>query len=266
MLRSAAVAGQFYSDDRERLRQDVAALMANTTPQPAIAVMSPHAGYVYSGAVAAKTFSQVKIPDQVIILGPNHHGYGHAAAVYASGAWETPLGRVEIASGLAERLLAECTMTADDYVAHKDEHSLEVQLPFLQYLAPGLRIVPICISRMSLAMLLEFGDGMARAIASCKEPPLMVASSDMTHYEPGDVARRKDQLALDRVLALDPEGLYQVVSENRISMCGVLPTVVMLKAALALGASHAELVAYSNSGDVTGDQSAVVGYAGVRIY
>ncbi len=266
MLRSAAVAGQFYSDDRERLQRDIESLLVDMTPQPAIAVMSPHAGYVYSGAVAAKTFSQVKIPDEVIILGPNHHGYGHAAAVYASGVWETPLGRVEIASGLAERLLAECTMTADDYVAHKDEHSLEVQVPFLQYLSSDLRIVPICISRMPLDLLLEFGDGMARVIASCKEAPLIVASTDMTHYEAGAVARKKDHLALDRVLALDPEGLYQVVNENRISMCGVLPTVVMLRAALALGASQAELVAYSNSGDVTGDQSAVVGYAGVRIF
>lgn len=266
MLRSAAVAGQFYSDDRERLQQDIESLMTVATPQPAMAVMSPHAGYVYSGAVAAKTFSQVQLPDEVVILGPNHHGYGHAAAIYAGGAWETPLGRVEIASDLAERLLAECTMTADDYVAHRDEHSLEVQLPFLQYLKPGLRIVPICISRMPLDLLLELGDGMARVIASCKEAPLIVASTDMTHYESGEVARKKDHLALDRVLALDPEGLYQVVNQNRISMCGVLPTVVMLRAALALGASNAELVAYSNSGDVTGDQSAVVGYAGVRIF
>ncbi len=176
------------------------------------------------------------------------------------------LGVIEIASGLAARLLAECTMTADDFTAHMDEHSLEVQLPFLQYLAPGLQIVPICISHMPLDMLLELGDGMARVIASCKKAPLIVASTDMTHYESGDLARKKDQLALDQVLALDAEGLYEVVNENRISMCGVLPTVIMLRAALALGASHAELVAYSNSGDVTGDQSAVVGYAGVRIF
>lgn len=266
MLRSAVVAGQFYSGDKQRLQQDVEMLMVDATPQPAIAVMSPHAGYIYSGGVAAKTFSQVQIPAEVIILGPNHHGFGHAAAVYARGAWETPLGRVGIAEDLAARILTECSMTADDVTAHMEEHSLEVQVPFLQHLSPGLHIVPICISRMPLDKLLRLGDGLARAISSCEEAPLIVASTDMTHYESGETARQKDGLALDKVLALDPEGLYEVVTENRISMCGVLPTVVMLRAALALGATGAELVAYSNSGDVTGDQSAVVGYAGVRVF
>jgi AmmeMemoRadiSam system protein B len=266
MLRTAVVAGQFYPGNKERLQSDVEALMVAATPEPSIAVMSPHAGYVYSGSVAGKTFSHVNISNEVIILGPNHHGRGHAAAVYAHGAWETPLGQVEIASDLAERLLAECPMTADDYTAHMDEHSLEVQVPFLQYATPGLRIVPLCISRMPLDTLLALGDGLARVISSCDEAPLIVASTDMTHYESGEIAHQKDFLALDRVLALDPEGLYEVVYENKISMCGVLPTVVMLRAALALGATQAELVAYSNSGDVTGDQSSVVGYAGVRVF
>ena len=266
MLRTAVVAGQFYSGNKERLLSDIESLMVAATPVPSIALMSPHAGYVYSGAVAGKTFSQVKIPKEVIILGPNHHGRGHAAAVYAHGAWETPLGRVEIASSLAERLLAECPMAADDYTAHMDEHSLEVQVPFLQCVSPGLQIVPLCIGRLPLNTLLALGDGLARVISSCEEPPLLVASTDMTHYEAGEIAREKDSLALDRVLALDPEGLYEVVNENKISMCGVLPTVVMLRAALVLGATRAELVAYSNSGDVTGDQSSVVGYAGVRVF
>ncbi len=266
MLRTAVVAGQFYSGNQERLLSDVEALMVSAMPEPSIAVMSPHAGYVYSGAVAGKTFSHVKVPKQVIILGPNHHGRGHAAAVYAHGAWETPLGRVEIASSLAGRLLAECSMAADDVTAHMDEHSLEVQVPFLQYASPGLQIVPLCIGRLPLDTLLALGDGLARVISSCEEPPLIVASTDMTHYEAGEIARKKDSLALDRALALDPEGLYEVVYENKISMCGVLPTVVMLRAALALGATQAELVAYSNSGDVTGDQSSVVGYAGVRVF
>jgi AmmeMemoRadiSam system protein B len=266
MLRTAVVAGQFYSGNKERLQSDVEALMVAATPEPSIAMMSPHAGYVYSGAVAGKTFSHVKVPKEVIIIGPNHHGRGHAAAVCAQGAWETPLGRVEIASSLAGRLLAECPMAADDCTAHMDEHSLEVQVPFLQHTSPGLQIVPLCIGRMPLDTLLALGDGMARVISSCEESPLIVASTDMTHYEAGEIARKKDSLALDRVLALDPAGLYEVVYENKISMCGVLPTVVMLRAALALGATQAELVAYSNSGDVTGDQSSVVGYAGVRVF
>jgi hypothetical protein len=272
MLRSAVVAGQFYPGSKDNLSTAVDSLIDSTvTAQPAIALMSPHAGYLYSGGVAGRTFSAVKIPEEVIILGPNHHGRGHLAAVYASGSWETPLGQTKIASELAERILVECPMTAADSVAHLPEHSLEVQLPFLQFLAPQASIVPICISHLPLTALLQLGDGLARAILSSdnqshNSKPLIVASTDMTHYEAGEIAREKDFLALERVLELDPKGLYDVVQEQRISMCGVLPTVVMLQAALALGAQNAELVAYSNSGDVTGDQSEVVGYAGVRIF
>jgi AmmeMemoRadiSam system protein B len=267
MLRSAVVAGQFYPGRKEGLLETVDALIApKTVDQPAIALMSPHAGYVYSGGVAGRTFSAVKIPEEIIILGPNHHGRGHIAAVYSRGEWETPLGRTKISSELADRILAECPMTADDTVAHYSEHSLEVQLPFLQFRAPHATIVPICISRMPLEVLLQLGDGLARAVQSSHSRPLIVASTDMTHYESGETAHKKDFLALEKVLALDPTGLYDVVLQHKISMCGVLPTVIMLQAAIALGAQNAELIAYSNSGDVTGDQSEVVGYAGVRIY
>jgi hypothetical protein len=267
MLRSAVVAGQFYPGQKESLFETVASLAASTAPvQPAIALMSPHAGYIYSGGVAGRTFASAKIPEEVIILGPNHHGRGHMAAVYASGAWETPLGQTNVSSGLARRILTECPMTAADVVAHRYEHSLEVQLPFLQFRTPRVSIVPICISRLPLAMLMQMGDGLARAISSGSSAPLIVASTDMTHYESGKIAHDKDFMALERVLALDPEGLYETVQEHSISMCGVMPTVVMLQAALALGADSAELIAYSNSGDVTGDQSEVVGYAGARIY
>ena len=272
MIRPAVVAGQFYPGQKESLLKSVESLMPTSAyEKPAVALMSPHAGYIYSGGVAGQTFSSVKIPDEIIILGPNHHGRGHTAAVYVSGAWETPLGRTEIAADLARRILAECPMTAEDSVAHSFEHSLEVQLPFLQCRAPNASIVPICISRMPLETLLQLGDGLARAVSSSSSTPtsstpLIVASTDMTHYEAGNVARKKDFLALEKVLSLDPKGLYDVVQENRISMCGVLPTVVMIQAALALGATNAELIAYSNSGDVTGDQSEVVGYAGVRVF
>jgi len=267
MLRSAVVAGYFYPGRKESLLETVDALIAPAAPdQTAIALMSPHAGYVYSGGVAGRTFSGVRIPEEIIILGPNHHGSGHMAAVCARGEWETPLGRTRISSELANRILAECPMTAEDSVAHCSEHSLEVQLPFLQFRAPDSTIVPICLSHMPLEVLLQLGDGLARAVQSRRSRPLIVASTDMTHYESGEIAHKKDSLALEKVLALDPTGLYDVVQEHRISMCGVLPTVVMLQAAIALGAQNAELIAYSNSGDVTGDQSEVVGYAGVRIY
>jgi AmmeMemoRadiSam system protein B len=191
---------------------------------------------------------------------------GHSAAVYASGSWLTPCGRTAVAVELAERILASCPMTASDTLAHQFEHSLEVQLPFLQYRNPDLSIVPICLGRLPLASLLKLGDGLAEAMRSRSELPLLVASTDMTHFESGVAAREKDFKALDRVLALDPQGLYEVVTSNRISMCGVMPTVVMLQAAISLGATAAELILYSNSGDVTGDQSEVVGYAGVRIF
>ena len=266
MLRSAVVAGQFYPGQRESLLKSVTSLMPPAAEQAeAIAVMSPHAGYIYSGKVAGQTFACVKIPAEVIILGPNHHGQGHAAAVYARGAWETPLGKTSISSKLADRILMECPMATEDTLAHRFEHSLEVQLPFIQLKAPETSIVPICLSRMSLDMLLELGNGLARAILSCPHRPLMVASTDMTHYESGKQAKEKDFMALGKVLEMDPAGLYEVVVEHSISMCGVLPTVVMLQAAKMLGAEKAELILYSNSGDVTGDQSEVVGYAGVMI-
>lgn len=267
MQRDAVVAGQFYPGRKDSLEDTLAALIPETADENrSIALMSPHAGYIYSGRVAGRTFAGERIPAEVIILGPNHTGMGHSAAVYASGSWMTPCGRTAIAADLAERILESCPMTASDTLAHQFEHSLEVQLPFLQYRNPDLSIVPICLGRLPLASLLQLGDGLAAVMQARSELPLLVASTDMTHFESGAAAREKDFKALDRVLALDPEGLYNVVMSNRISMCGVMPTVVMLQAAISLGATAAELILYSNSGDVTGDQSDVVGYAGVRVF
>lgn len=266
MQRPPAVAGRFYPERKADLEHVLGQVMpAQEKPTSAIAVMSPHAGYVYSGMVAGKTFSRVAIPETAVILGPNHHGRGHPAAVYARGSWLTPLGDVPVDEELAARILREAPLTSEDSLAHRYEHSLEVQVPFLQRAAPHLSIVPICLGRMTLDQLLELGDDLARALAQSEPRPLLVASTDMSHYEPGSVARAKDHQALDRVLALDPQGLYRVVGEKHISMCGMLPVVVTLQAAKALGASLATLVEYRNSGDVTGDQSAVVGYAGVIV-
>jgi AmmeMemoRadiSam system protein B len=267
MIRPAVVAGQFYPGHRQGLQEFVANFVQpESADRDVIGLMSPHAGYVYSGRVAGQTFAGVAVPDEVILLGPNHTGRGHAVAVCADGSWETPLGRTTIAAGLAAQVLEECPQTRADDLAHRFEHSLEVQLPFLQAAAPTTSIVPICIASQPLDELLRIGDGIARVALAAKRRPLLVASSDMTHYESAEAAREKDFMALERVLALDPVGLYETVREYGITMCGVLPTVVMLQAAKALGASEAELVAYSNSGDVTGDQSEVVGYAGVRVF
>lgn len=266
MLRSPAVANQFYPGNRSALESVLARLIPPIeAKQHAFGIMSPHAGYIYSGKVAGHTFARIKIPREVVILGPNHHGFGHQASMFHRGGWETPLGVVPIAEDLADAILSSCPIVAADVTAHRFEHSLEVQVPFLQTLVTELSIVPICIGRLSLENLLNIGDSLATAFQGRTDHPLIVASSDMTHYETGERARHQDQLALDKIVSLDPDGLYKTVSTNRISMCGVLPTVIMLQACRRLGATNAEVVLYSNSGDVTGDQSEVVGYAGVII-
>lgn len=264
MIREPAVAGRFYPGSPADLAREVDTFLATPHPAPALGVMVPHAGYLYSGAIAGATFSRVAIPPIVIILGPNHHGTGAPAALYASGAWRTPLGEVAIDAALAQRLL-DSTAVQADVTAHRFEHSLEVQVPFLQRLNPAVRIVPLCIGSLPLKELLELGGALGRVLATEAVRPLLVASTDMTHYEPGPVARIKDERALDHVLALDPAGLCQTVRSGGITMCGVLPTVIMLAAAKELGATRAELVRYGNSGEVTGDQSEVVGYAGVVV-
>jgi len=267
MIRTPAVAGQFYPGQENELRRMLDDLLpSDMDRKTSLGVMSPHAGYMFSGQVAGQTLAGTALPHQVVILGPNHHGAGHPAAVYQRGAWRTPLGDVPIAENLADRILEECPETGADTAAHRFEHSLEVQVPFLQVLVPEVEIVPICISRLPLTALLALGNGLARVLRDLDERPLLLASSDMTHFESGESARRKDFLAIERILDLDPEGLYETVTSNHISMCGVFPTVVMLQATRSLGASKAELVEYSNSGDVTGDQSDVVGYAGVRVF
>ena len=264
MNRRPAVAGQFYPADAQSLRHLIQSYSPVVEEKiAALGVMVPHAGYVYSGAIAGAVFARVRIPSKVILLGPNHHGLGARAALFPAGTWHTPLGSVAIDEDLAGELLTACPLLTADPRAHQAEHSLEVQIPFLQVLAPDCRIVPLCLGHLSLEELLELGAALARILAAHPGEVLMVASSDMTHYEPGAVAREKDERALQRIIALDPEGLYRTVRDGRISMCGVLPMVAMLEAARLAGASRATLVRYGNSGDITGDQSSVVGYAGV---
>lgn len=266
MSRLPVVAGQFYPERADSLRNTVEQLLATRTEtRNAIGLIAPHAGYVYSGAIAGRAFARVVVPPRVILLGPNHHGLGHPAAVYATGSWITPLGATDIDAELAERILDCCPGLAANKEAHRHEHSLEVLLPFIQVLAPNATIVPICLSHHPLDDLLRIGETLGKVLADYPEDVLLVASSDMTHYEPGDVARKKDLLALERVLKLDPAGLYRTVTSESITMCGMIPVTVMLAAARQLGAIRGTLIDYGNSGDVTGDQSQVVGYAGVVI-
>jgi hypothetical protein len=268
MLRRPAVAGRFYPADPETLRTALREMTGGRRP-PAdpggIAVMVPHAGYIYSGSVAGATYTAVRLPGRAVILGPNHTGEGEPIAVMNDGAWESPLGPAPIDAPLAAAILSRCPEASVDDRAHRREHALEVQIPFLQYLLGDVRFVPICVGTLRLPLLLGLGRAVAEAIRDSNEEALVVVSSDMSHYVPVAEAEAQDRKAIDRVVALDPEGLHRVVREEEISMCGVAPAVAGLEAARRLGARGARLVAYATSGDRSGDFQSVVGYAGVAI-
>jgi len=230
----------------------------------ALGVVSPHAGYAYSGHVAGAVFSRIAIPKNVLILNPNHHGWGEDFALAPSGVWETPLGDVEINERL-NRLLLEMTAAEEDERAHYMEHSGELQLPFLKFRRDDVSVSLVCIACNDIEKLLEFGKSVAEVVRRLGEDVLIVASSDMTHYEPAEVAKRKDYAAIERMEALDTRGLWNVVKEQQISMCGVGPVTAMMEAAKSLGAKQARLIKYATSGDVTGDFSQVVGYASLLV-
>jgi AmmeMemoRadiSam system protein B len=266
MQRQPAVAGQFYPGSEHALRAALSRMIPeHRTPAPVKGVISPHAGYVYSGAIAGTLFARIAVPGTVLIIGPNHHGTGAAAALYPDGEWVTPLGTTSINPRLNELLLRHSPHIRSDSVAHRLEHSLEVQLPFIQYLRPDVTMSAICLGHGDYASLRDIGRGIAAAIREYGEEVLIVASSDMTHYESAESARDKDHQALERVLALDGKGLLDLCHRRGITMCGVVPATVMLEAALQMGARHADVVAYGTSGDVTGDNEQVVGYAAVTV-
>ncbi|HEV8200771.1 MAG TPA: AmmeMemoRadiSam system protein B [Candidatus Polarisedimenticolia bacterium] len=268
MIRRPAVAGSFYPAGEGALRSELEALTAGgRVPDgpPPRALLVPHAGYVYSGRIAARTYLSGPLPERFIVLGPNHTGEGEPIAVQSEGAWRTPLGDAPIDQPLAASVLAEVGRARVDVAAHRREHSIEVQIPFLQHLAPAGRFVPICVGTHRLDALLELGRGLARVIGACADPVTLVLSSDMTHYEPADEVERRDRPALERILAIDPEGLWRVVRDGRITMCGVAPAVAGLEAARRLGAGTATLVAYGHSGQTNGDMTSVVAYSGVTV-
>ena len=267
MIRTPAVAGQFYPADAVSLAREVESFLdADAGKRRAFAIVSPHAGYVYSGHVAGATFSSVEVPDRFVVLCPNHTGLGAAAAIMSEGAWEIPGGRVGIDSALAGLIKGHSRVLQEDAVAHMREHSLEVQLPFIAAVSDDPGFVPICLSTHRWSDLEEIGKAIAAAVRETEEEVLIVASTDMSHFHTDDEARRIDRKAIDRVLALDPKGLLDTVQREHISMCGVAPVTVTLVAALELGAGQAELIEYATSGDTFGDRSRVVGYAGFRIY
>ncbi len=264
MVRSPVVAGTFYEADPARLETCLNQYLAPQARQPARGVLVPHAGYIYSGEVAGAVYSRIVIPESYVILGPNHTGCGSVASILCHGSWETPLGSMEIDTELASSILDGSRIVKEDAEAHRNEHAIEVQLPFLQALGGG-SFVPLTLMGVDFESCRDVAKAVVRAVRNSGKSVLIVASSDMTHYESRDSASVKDRLALDRVEQLDPRGLYDVVRKRRISMCGFIPATIMLLAVRELGAEKASVVRYANSGDVTGDYDQVVGYAGVIV-
>jgi MEMO1 family protein len=267
-VRHPAVAGRFYPRDAEALRQEVRSYLSHAsqhTPVRALGCIVPHAGYMYSGHVAGAVFAGLEIPQLCLVLCPNHTGVGRPLAIVSEGAWETPLGNVAIDSAFAAALKRRCPLLQEDSSAHRNEHAAEVELPFLQMRQPQLKFVPIALGTGQFEALEQLGGAIADVIASQNANILIVASSDMNHYESDAITRVKDHSAIEPILSLAPRALYDVVTQQNISMCGFGPAVAMLTAAKKLGATSANLVKYATSGDVSGDRDLVVGYAGVVV-
>lgn len=266
IVRYPAVAGQFYPAKSSELTASLNQyLQTSTQKTKAIGIVVPHAGYIYSGAVAGKVYSTIQIPNKALVLCPNHTGLGAKASIMDSGAWQLPNGNISIDETLATALMKECSFLTKDHLAHLREHSLEVQLPFLLHLNPHIQFVPITLSHLKLAECETMGAAIAKVAQNLSEPVLIVASSDMNHYEEHELTLQKDQLAIDAVLEKDPAKLYQTVHTHHISMCGIIPTTVMLYATNRLGAKKATLVDHQTSGSVSGDYESVVGYAGIIV-
>ncbi|MDD1778170.1 MAG: AmmeMemoRadiSam system protein B [Candidatus Helarchaeota archaeon] len=267
-LRKPAVAGQFYPSASSELKKQIESFIDKKANKfDVYGCVLPHAGYIYSGPVAGYTVSQINIKDRIILLGPNHTGSGTPFSIMTQGIWQTPLGEINIDDELAEALLGSCEYLQDDTLAHLYEHSLEVELPFLQYFKNNFKIVPIAIASNNLSELKEVGKAIASVInkLNIKDSVMIVASSDMTHYEPQSEAEKKDKQAIEAILKLDEDELFQKIRRFNITMCGYAPVAVMLSAVKLLGAQKGRLSKYQTSGDITGDTDSVVGYAGITI-
>jgi len=268
MNRKPAVAGQFYPGNALDLARETQKYTSKKTPhssQPTILAMVPHAGYVYSGAIAGGTIARANLAETVVLLGPNHTGIGDLVALWPDGTWLFPGGALEVDEPLAAAILAAIPGITSDYTAHLGEHSLEVQLPLPHAKSPKTRIVPICIADPHPGSLLAMGSALASVIARAQKPVSIVVSSDMSHFISAQQAKKQDRLAIDQILALSPQGLFQTVRDHAISMCGIFPMTVGLQAACTLGATKASEICYATSGDVSQDYDNVVGYAGIIV-
>lgn len=266
--RRPVVAGQFYPGRASQLKKQIEDFIVEQQEKSAcLACIVPHAGYVYSGRVAVETLARAEIKEKIVLIGPNHTGYGKRFSVMGQGSWLTPLGETEIDRGLSQALIRDSRLFEDDNTAHAFEHSLEVELPILQYFGDAFKIVPITVGTQDSGLLDAAGEELAEKIKShgFSGKTMIVASTDMTHYEPQESAEKKDKQAIEAMLGLDEKKLEQKVKGLKISMCGYSAVVIALKAAKALGASRAELVRYTTSAEASKDRSSVVGYCGMVI-
>jgi AmmeMemoRadiSam system protein B len=276
-IRRPTQAGAFYEGDAEALKSQIENCFLKefgpkkrpkvnkNGPRKIVGLVCPHAGYMFSGSVAANAYFELASdgkPDTVVILGPNHTGYGSGLAVAAEGLWRTPLGDVEVDGETANEIVQKARIVDVDELAHRFEHSVEVQLPFLQYLyGSEFKFVPMCFQMQDLASAVEVGKALAEVLAG--KNAVIIASSDMTHYEPQRNAVAKDMMALKAVEAMDEKRFYSIIEKQNVTACGYGPIAALIVAAKGLGVKEANLLCYKTSGDVTGDYSSVVGYASV---
>lgn len=266
MAREACLAGRFYPEDPQELRREVDRLIRSPpvrVPGSALGLLVPHATLAYSGITAGATWGAVEVPDRVIILSPNHTGIGGRISVARDGPFLTPVGAVELDADLSAALVDRVPEARFDDGAHREEHGVEVHLPYLLVRNPAARLVAICMRTMSYSLAEELGAALAEQVRASGGRAIIVASSDLSHREPVQVASRKDRMVLNRLQMLDPKGLYGAAVEHHVSMCGLAGAVAMLVAAKALGARSGVLVSYRTSVDCDGDESRVVGYAGL---
>jgi AmmeMemoRadiSam system protein B len=276
-VRPPAFAGSWYADTPERLRSQIEESFTNRLgpgslptivengPRNLVGLVCPHAGYMYSGSVAACSYYQLAKdgkPDVVVIFSPNHTGRGSALAVMREGMWRTPLGDVEIDTETADKILRGSQIVDVDDVAHVYEHSIELQLPFIQYLyGSDFKFVPVTFLMQDLKSSREVGKATAEALSG--KNGLVIASTDMSHYEPQARAEKKDKMALEAAVKMDEEQYYSIIESHGVSSCGYGPTIAAITASKELGAKEAKLLCYRTSGDVTGDYYRVVGYASI---
>lgn len=265
MIRNTVYAGTWYPSTKKEIEEFI---VKSAKKQKAKAVFCPHAGWAYSGKIAGEVFSSIEPAKLYIIIGPNHHGTGAPVGVWNSGAWHTPLGPLEIDEVTAESIIRLSGFAREDTLSHAREHSIEVQLPFIKYFNRDAMIVPISLSDYSPKTCKRLGEAIAETVKerNLSDSTVLVASTDMSHYVSAAYAEKADSLAIDRILELDPAGLIKTVEEHKISMCGSGPAAAVLWGAKGLGASKAKLIRYTTSGEVSGDNNEVVGYAGIVVY